>query len=804
MTDVLRVVRRGFTQQRLRSADYPVEVSYRIGENFSAVWMEACARGAEYVLLIDEVAPCNSRELGLLLRVLQANDGIDGITMESSALSSIYHIDPEARRIGSIAWSTGKIPRLPSWLALLRTDRWRNAGTVPLTPEFFLLDARERALARTFAPRCDFDAVSWVADLLLGSATQLAADHEHAAAGANEIIPPQFQVSVPGRSSTGRSSPPLSRPPIISILCPSIRPDFLGEAIASVARQDWPHWELLIGLDGPREEHLRSMQGILAEYSEDARVRPFVLPHAGTGPTRARLASAATGDFVMAMDDDDRLPPHALARFAAAIAASSDVTALRGGTRVFGLLEAYLPPRTRHVVSGIPNDLFEVNQPWLIRRAALESLGGLEWDPGLKNAGEDSDLFLKVDRAGASVVLIDEPLYERRLSTLNQTLDCTAAECIRHIRTLYSRHTPPPWQLGDIHFRSQGTLLGMVTEHWHPDGNSVVCATQFMDFQKLGSRKDVVLDLELTSLCNAHCDFCPRETLQRSARFMSLETVQRVAESLRTEIEPLVMLCGIGESTLHPKLKEIVALLASAGARVGMTTNGSALRPELVDRLVAAGLSQINISVNARTAGTHAAVMRMSNFDEVVAGAKEIAAVQSQRWPDLRIYVSFVLTEKNAAEVEPFVEFWRHSGVSQIWLHPLTNRAGLINADCKAADVRPFATRYAGDRMVLVDLFQGEAGATNACRVARGVDFVSVDGDMLLCAQDYSARHTFGNVAQNTLEQLHHAKLLRHVRGESADTCATCTFCPTSFKRGRAGVLAVAQAGGQQTCSGQI
>jgi len=75
------------------------------------------------------------------------------------------------------------------------------------------------------------------------------------------------------------------------------------------------------------------------------------------------------------------------------------------------------------------------------------------------------------------------------------------------------------------------------------------------------------------------------------------------------------------------------------------------------------------------------------------------------------------------------------------------------------------------------------------------VDFISVDGDMLLCAQDYESRHTFGNVSDTDLSRLHHVKLLAHLRGETAATCCGCTFCPPSFRSGYNELYTIVQAG---------
>ena len=65
---------------------------------------------------------------------------------------------------------------------------------------------------------------------------------------------------------------------------------------------------------------------------------------------------------------------------------------------------------------------------------------------------------------------------------------------------------------------------------------------------------------------------------------------------------------------------------------------------------------------------------------------------------------------------------------------------------------------------------------------------------MLLCAQDYSAGHKFGNIAYDDLDSLHHNKLLRHLRGETAETCSRCSFCPESFKTSLSNSYTIVQA----------
>jgi len=800
--NAIALVRHGFTSPRSRGVDWSGEWTgrverYKLGEPFFPAWQRALSSSAEYALLVDDAIECRASDLRLLHRVLAANPAVDGLTLDSGALGPVYGIAPSPKSGARIPWTASRLPVLPPWLTLLRIERWRDAAPAE-TVEFFLLrEAERKVAARLDVAALPFDATNWAGDLVEHAGTLLAADYAAAAAHGHSVVPPQFQVTVPGTRQWRADAVPAIGRPCFAIVCPSIRPDFLGETVESVLAQTWDNWELRIGIDGPKEIQLRRIAAVLDPFKSDPRIHIRRYPHGGTGPTRRRLASASRGDFVMTLDDDDRLPPHTLARFAEAIAERPDAVLLRGGTRVFGLCESYLPPRLRYRIGAVSNDLFEVNQPFAVRRDVLEAFGGFEWDPNLKNAGEDSDLFLKIDREQLPVVVIDEPLYERRLSTLNQTLDCTSDECAQHIRFLYGKHNPPGWQLADVRFSDHGTHVGMQTLHRRRDqAEAVVCSTRFMNFQQVGSRDGVVVDLEVTSLCNAVCTFCPRTHLERHARFMSLETVAKVADSIRREkTPPMVVLAGIGESTLHPDLNDIVRILAGAGARVCLTTNGWNLSLDSVDALVAAGLSELNVSLNAASAPTHAAVMQLKNFAGIVESCRSVALARPMRWPALEFHVSFVVTDRNEGEVHDFVEQWQIDGVSQIWLHRLTNRRGLLAPDCRPGDTDGLAVKYADNPRIIVDLFPERDGPANLCRVARGVDFVSVDGDMLLCAQDYESRHKFGNIAHADLGRLHEMKLLTHLRGETAATCTGCTFCPPSFRSAYGGPYSIVQAG---------
>ena len=305
----------------------------------------------------------------------------------------------------------------------------------------------------------------------------------------------------------------------------------------------------------------------------------------------------------------------------------------------------------------------------------------------------------------------------------------------------------------------------------------------------LADLTDVRIDLEVTSVCDAVCGFCPRDAMPDKKRFIDIGLVERLAEDLRRTPVTAVILCGIGESTLHPQLEQIVSTLARAGARVEMTTHGGArMNVERFEALVAQGLASFNFSLNAVTAATHQRVMKLRDFDQTVANLRSILEVKRHRYPDVPVQVTFVVCNLNEHEVEAFVDAWRPKGVSNIWLHPVNNRSGLVSSDVTTSThMDRLARVYQGDPLVWVDVFKDFGTDERLCKIAHKMIFISADGEMRLCAMDYQRTTSYGNLAGPALQDMHADKLTRYLSGEMNAFCANCDFCPTGIREAKVG-----------------
>jgi hypothetical protein len=139
--------------------------------------------------------------------------------------------------------------------------------------------------------------------------------------------------------------------------------------------------------------------------------------------------------------------------------------------------------------------------------------------------------------------------------------------------------------------------------------------------------------------------------------------------------------------------------------------------------------------------------------------------------------------------VGPFIDYWKNQNVTNVWVHPVNNRAGLLSPTVEAVDTAPLKERYAKDSRVVVCLLPHASEGGKICKIARDIDFISVDGSMRLCAMDYEHKSFFGSAELMSIQDMHLAKMLSYVRGENEHICAGCDFCPRSVERKRSALI---------------
>lgn len=109
----------------------------------------------------------------------------------------------------------------------------------------------------------------------------------------------------------------LTAPPVVSVVMPVYDPppEFLDKAIASVAAQVYPHWELCIADDASGDPAVHETLRRWVEREPRIRV-VFRDTNGGISRATNSAAEVARGEFLALMDHDDELTPDALGEVA--------------------------------------------------------------------------------------------------------------------------------------------------------------------------------------------------------------------------------------------------------------------------------------------------------------------------------------------------------------------------------------------------------------------------------------------------------------------------------------------------------
>lgn len=165
------------------------------------------------------------------------------------------------------------------------------------------------------------------------------------------------------------------------------------------------------------------------------------------------------------------------------------------------------------------------------------------------------------------------------------------------------------------------------------------------------------LRVSVTDRCNFRCVYCRSadpENHMAHHELLEWDEYQRLVGILLGMGIRKVRVTG-GEPLVRPGTEDFIARLKGLGvADLSMTTNGHLLG-ERLDRLIAAGLDRINISLDSLKREKFERITRTRAFDQVMAGID--AAQNSVLGP---VKVNAVLVRGfNDDEVEAFAEFAR-------------------------------------------------------------------------------------------------------------------------------------------------
>ncbi len=243
----------------------------------------------------------------------------------------------------------------------------------------------------------------------------------------------------------------------------------------------------------------------------------------------------------------------------------------------------------------------------------------------------------------------------------------------------------------------------------------------------------IYVEVSPAGRCNHRCPWCAVDYIGYKNRLLDFDrfkfTLQKMVNR-RTKGEvwngvKSIMFAGEGEPTLHPKLAEMVIATKEAGIDVALTTNGTAMNANFIDRALPhitwtkvsldaasapthalnhhASLNQFTLAIQdpayASKLGTQLAVKFKGEFEKILGNMHYACELNTKSGLNCMIGAQLLMNPTNADEIYEFAKLMKERGCDYCVIKPYSQGLYGIN---RQGDILGLNFRY-GDFLHLAE-----------------------------------------------------------------------------------------------------
>lgn len=329
------------------------------------------------------------------------------------------------------------------------------------------------------------------------------------------------------------------------------------------------------------------------------------------------------------------------------------------------------------------------------------------------------------------------------------------------------------------------SLLKSITRNVKSHGVAGVVRLAWQRF--FGDRFEVPAKLgmvvvEVTTYCNLKCAGCVRTIMDGQNAWSNIhipvESFRRIVDTLSPA--EIFIPQGIGESTMHPNIVELVHIASQAKKfdRIEINTNGLVRTADFYGELFDAGLNSLTVSVDTLDEGLIERVRSGTDVSKLETRLQEFA----KRFPD-RIGIRVTVSKWNMAQLPELFRRLEALGRFKVYLQPffdMGNSGGVLNAD----EVRRLELTFAEQGSEYSNLnitIEPFLPSKDVCRSPWRSPAITVDGHLKPCCMILHQEDIhFGDVLAVPFNELWHSPEIKEFRSQfmlrSPNCCARCPY----------------------------
>jgi len=288
--------------------------------------------------------------------------------------------------------------------------------------------------------------------------------------------------------------------------------------------------------------------------------------------------------------------------------------------------------------------------------------------------------------------------------------------------------------------------------------------------------------VEITTYCNLKCSGCVRTIMTDentwSDKHMAAEDFRKVIDALPPA--KLFVPQGIGESTMHPKITELIGIARQSGKfdRIEINTNALVRKVDFYAKLFDAGLSDLTVSVDTLDPDLIEKLRAETDIPKLEARLREF----SEQFPN-KIGVRVTVSKGNVARLPDLFARLSALGRFNVWLQPFFDMgfgAGVLDAN-EAHSISVNAPRWQHDHPNLTITPEPFFPSAKVCPSPWISPAVTVDGQLKPCCMIlHQEKISFGDMLKVPFKDLWSSDDIEQFRKsflkKSPDCCSRCPY----------------------------
>lgn len=288
----------------------------------------------------------------------------------------------------------------------------------------------------------------------------------------------------------------------------------------------------------------------------------------------------------------------------------------------------------------------------------------------------------------------------------------------------------------------------------------------------------LLLDLELTNLCNMRCLFCGTLAQTRDKGYMTEDVFNRILEEATLNKIHLRFIRW-GEPLLHKDIIKWLKLAVGKGLYTHITTNGSLLNKEISSQLVDIELDSIKISFQGANEEGYSVMRNNKMYSKVVANLKMLHKIRGERKKPF-MEISSSMTDETDEEIDAFRSMMGKYTDKVVIGKTNMNRYEELNMELKGEELKRFR------KLVKI---QTVRKLHKECPEVFDKLSVNFDGTVSACCGDYNNLMIVGDIKKQTLGDIWKSEKMKMYRRMLANKehrklplCKTC-YVTRSYQR---------------------